>query len=44
MRILKEGGVPFYANPTAAAKALGALARTGASGGATSANRNRRPA
>ena len=29
MRILKEGGVPFYANPTAAARALGALARYG---------------
>lgn len=25
MRILKEGGVPFYANPSDAAKALGAL-------------------
>jgi acyl-CoA synthetase (NDP forming) len=29
MRILKGGGVPFYANPTAAARALGALARYG---------------
>ncbi|MCL5966057.1 MAG: acetate--CoA ligase family protein [Deltaproteobacteria bacterium] len=29
MRILKEGGVPCYANPSAAAKALGALARYG---------------
>jgi len=29
MRILKEGGVPCYANPTAAARALGALARYG---------------
>jgi acetyltransferase len=29
MRILKEGGVPCYATPTAAAKALGALARYG---------------
>jgi acetyltransferase len=29
MRILKEGGVPFYANPTAAARALGALAAYG---------------
>ncbi len=29
MRILKEGGIPFYASPTAAAKALGALTRYG---------------
>jgi len=29
MRILKEGGIPFYATPTAAARALGALARYG---------------
>jgi acetyltransferase len=29
MRILKEGGIPFYATPTAAAKALGALTRYG---------------
>jgi acetyltransferase len=29
MGILKEGGIPFYATPTAAAKALGALARYG---------------
>jgi acetate---CoA ligase (ADP-forming) len=29
MRILKEGCVPCYANPTAAARALGALARYG---------------
>jgi acetate---CoA ligase (ADP-forming) len=29
MRILKEGGVPFYANPTDAAKVLGALSRYG---------------
>lgn len=29
MRILKEGFVPCYANPTAAARALGALARYG---------------
>ena len=29
MRILKEGGVPCYANPSDAAKALGALARYG---------------
>lgn len=29
MRILKEGGVPFYATPTAAAKVLGALSRYG---------------
>jgi len=29
MRILKGGGVPFYANPTAAARALGALALYG---------------
>ncbi|MBP2689085.1 MAG: acyl-CoA synthetase, ADP-forming, partial [Deltaproteobacteria bacterium] len=29
MRILKEGLVPCYANPTAAARALGALARYG---------------
>ncbi len=28
-RILKEGGIPCYANPTAAAKALAALARYG---------------
>lgn len=30
MKILKEGGIPFYATPTAAAKALGALTRYGA--------------
>ncbi|MBM2828417.1 MAG: acyl-CoA synthetase, ADP-forming, partial [Actinobacteria bacterium] len=29
MGILKEGGIPFYATPTAAARALGALARYG---------------
>jgi acetyltransferase len=29
MGILKEGGIPFYATPTAAAKALGALVRYG---------------
>jgi acetyltransferase len=29
MRILKEGGIPFYATPTAAARALAALARYG---------------
>jgi len=29
MDILKEGGIPFYATPTAAARALGALARYG---------------
>jgi acetate---CoA ligase (ADP-forming) len=29
MRILKEGGVPFYANPSDAAKVLGALSRYG---------------
>ena len=29
MRILKDGGIPFYATPTAAAKALGALTRYG---------------
>ncbi len=29
MRILKEGGVPFYANPSDAAKALGALHKFG---------------
>ena len=29
MGILKDGGIPFYASPTAAAKALGALARYG---------------
>ncbi|OGP33953.1 MAG: CoA-binding protein [Deltaproteobacteria bacterium GWC2_65_14] len=29
MRILKEGGIPFYATPTAAARALGALTRYG---------------
>lgn len=29
MQILKEGGIPFYATPTAAARALGALTRYG---------------
>jgi len=29
MRILKDGGIPFYAAPTAAARALGALTRYG---------------
>ncbi|MDA8122563.1 MAG: acetate--CoA ligase family protein [Deltaproteobacteria bacterium] len=29
MEILKDGGIPFYATPTAAARALGALARYG---------------
>lgn len=29
MKILKEGGIPFYATPTAAARALGALTRYG---------------
>ena len=29
MRILKDGGIPFYATPSAAARALGALARYG---------------
>ncbi|MBL0211045.1 MAG: acetate--CoA ligase family protein [Holophagaceae bacterium] len=29
LRILKEGGIPCYANPTAAAKALAALAKFG---------------
>ena len=29
MKILKDGGIPFYATPTAAARALGALTRYG---------------